>query len=309
MPHLGPMAISFLCGIFGAAFLLLGGLFPLAIPAIYYFSGIRSGIIGILISVAPTFFLVYGITHNNAFVLPFILFIIIPIILWIAVYRFRTLDQLILSQIKQSFPLTNFGLPKMISVFSFGLCILYAIAFAIPQVQSYFYGAYQGAMPIFEQVATIYGLKTEQVLQQLPDGIVLMLLSIHLLSFRVAFNVGKKLKLWSWANHPEDHTYALWWDIPFAIFLSTRMLTSFFNVTEFVQFIFSGLTILSAVPLLMLGVQVFKFVGKHYGYKKRTINIVLGVLFFLVHPLIFVLLLGLMESVVGISKRFQYNSR
>lgn len=309
MTHLGPMAISFLCGIFGAAFLSLGGSFLLALPAFYYFAGIRSGIIGVLISVVPTCFLFYGITQSQAFLLPFFLFIMMPILLWIAVYRFRTLDHLVLSQTKQSFPLTNFGLPKMISVFIFGLCIIYAIAFSIPQIQSYFYAAYQGAIPIFDQVAKIYGLKTEQVLQQLPDAIIFMLLSIHLLSFQIAFRIGNRLKLWSWEAHPEDKTYALWWDIPFVTFLSASILTSLFNAPEFVQLIFSCLTILSAMPLLMLGVQVFKIVAKSYGYKKRAINIVLGVLFFLVHPLIFVILLGLMESVVGISKRFQYNSR
>ena len=309
MAHLGPMAISFLCGIFGAAFLSLGGVFLLALPAFYYFAGIRSGIIGVLISVVPTCFLFYSITQSQAFLLPFFLFIMMPILLWIAVYRFRTLDHLVLSQTKQSFPLTNFGLPKMISVFIFGLCMIYAIAFSIPQIQSYFYAAYQGAMPVFDQVAKIYGLKTEQVLQQLPDAIIFMLLSIHLLSFQFAFRIGSRVKLWSWDAHPEDKTYALWWDIPFIIFLSASILTSLFNAPELVQLIFSCLTILSAMPLLMLGVQVFKIVGKRYGYKKRTINIVLGVLFFLVHPLIFVILLGLMESVVGISKRFQYNSR
>ncbi len=309
MAHLGPMAISFLCGIFGAAFLSLGGVFLLALPAFYYFAGIRSGIIGVLISVVPTCFLFYSITQSQAFLLPFFLFIMMPILLWIAVYRFRTLDHLVLSQTKQSFPLTNFGLPKMISVFIFGLCMIYAIAFSIPQIQSYFYAAYQGAMPVFDQVAKIYGLKTEQVLQQLPDAIIFMLLSIHLLSFQFAFRIGSRVKLWSWDAHPEDKTYALWWDIPFIIFLSASILTSLFSAPEFVHLIFSCLTILSAIPLLMLGVQVFKIVGKSYGYKKRTINIVLGVLFFLVHPLIFVILLGLMESVVGISKRFQYNSR
>jgi hypothetical protein len=309
MTHLGPMAISFLCGILSAAFLSLGGVFLLAVPAFYYFSGIRSGIIGVLIAAIPTCLLFYGITQSQDFLLPFFLFIIMPIILWIAVYRFRILDHLVLSQSKSSFPLTNFGIPKMIAIFIFGLCLAYALAFAIPEIRSYFYDAYQGAMPIFDQVAKIYSLKTEQIIHQLPDVIVFMLLSMHLFSFRVAFSIGKKLKLWSWDAHPEDHTYALWWDIPFFILLSTCIGFPLLQTNEFVQLIFSCLTILSAVPLLMLGIQVFKIIGKCYGYKKRTINIVLGVLFFLVHPLIFVLLLGLMESVVGISKRFQYNSR
>lgn len=303
------MAISFLCGIFGAAFLSLGGIFTLALPFFYYFAGIRAGIIGVLISALPTCFLFYGVTQSQDFLLPFFLLIMLPIILWIAVYRFRTLDFLVLSHAKQPFPLTNFGLPKMISIFIFVLCIVYAIALSIPQIQSYFHSAYQGAMPVFDQAAKIYGLKTEQLLQQLPDGIIFMLLSIHLFSFRFAFLIGNKLKLWSWNTHPDDNTYALWWDIPFAIFLSASIAATLLNVPGFVQLIFSCLTILSAVPLLMLGVQVFKIVGKSYGYKKRTINIALGAFFFLVHPLMFVVLLGLMESVVGISKRFQYNSR
>jgi len=309
MNNLGPMAISFLCGIFGAAFFSLGGIFLLALPAFYYFAGIRAGIIGVLISTVPTCFLFYILTQRQDFLLPFFLLILIPIILWIAVYRFRTLDHLVLSQSKQSFPLTNFGFPKMISVFIFGLCIVYSIALSIPQIQSYFHNAYQGAMPVFDQAAKIYGLKTEQLLQQLPDGIIFMLLSIHLLSFRLAFRAGNKLQLWAWNTHPEDHTYALWWDIPFTIFLSANIAASLLKVPEFVQLVSSCLTVLSAVPLLMLGVQVFKIAGKSYGHKKRTINIVLGVFFFLVHPLIFVVILGLMESVVGISKRFQYNSR
>ncbi|HCU06394.1 MAG TPA: hypothetical protein DIC42_02260 [Holosporales bacterium] len=308
MTHLGPMAISFLCGIFGAAFLSLGGIFLLIVPAVYYFAGIRAGIIGVLISVVPTCFLFYGATQSQEFLLSFFLFILMPILLWISVYRFRTLDHL-LSQSKQDFPLTNFGLPKMFSVFIFGLCLVYAFAFSIPQVQAYFYGAYQGAMPVFDQLAKTCGLKTEQILQQLPDCIVFMLLSIHLFSFLVAFSTGRRFKLWSWDNHPEDYSYALWWDVPFVIFLSAGITASLLQVPEFVQIIFSCLTVLSAMPLLMLGVQVFKIVGRSYGYKKRTINIVLGVLFFLGHPLVFVLLLGLMESVVGISKRFQYNSR
>jgi len=309
MNNLGPMAISFLCGIFGAAFFSLGGIFLLALPAFYYFAGIRAGIIGVLISTVPTCFLFYILTQRQDFLLPFFLLILIPIILWIAVYRFRTLDHLVLSQSKQSFPLTNFGFPKMISVFIFGLCIVYSIALSIPQIQSYFHNAYQGAMPVFDQAAKIYGLKTEQLLQQLPDGMIFMLLSIHLFSFRFAFKIGNKLKLWVWDKHPDDNTYGLWWDIPFAIFVSANIAASLLNAPEFIQLIFSCLTILSSVPLLMLGTHVFKIAGKSYGYKKRTINIVLGVFFFLVHPLIFVVFLGLMESVVGISKRFQYNSR
>lgn len=309
MNHLGPMAISFLCGTLGAAFLSLGGLFTLTLPALYYFAGMRAGIIGVLISAVPTCFLFYALTQSQDFLLPFFLLIMLPIILWTAVYRFRTLDHLVLSQTKQSFPLTNFGLPKMIGTFIFSLCIIYAIAFSIPQVQSYFHSVYQDAMPIFDQAAKIYGLKTEQLLQQLPDGIIFMLLSIHLLSFRFAFRVGNKLKLWTWNTHPDDSTYALWWDIPFALFLSANITASLLKAPDFVQLIFSCLTILSATPLLMLGVQVFTIAGKSYGYKKRTINILLGVFFFLVHPLVFVVLLGLMESVVGISKRFQYNSR
>lgn len=297
MAQVHPLIRCVMLGILHALFVGVPSLSLLS-PFLLYFSGIQAGIVGIAIVSAPYLIAHVAIGLPIIHILPYLLFILIPVLLWIFAYKMRLFYVLMGNEEK-------WGMPWMVAFFSFALCGIYALAFLTPDIYAYFKALYESSIPLIKNAADFYGFEHDMMIQQLPEAIIFFLLPLHFFSFKFAFNLGVKQKLWSWFPHAGDNTYNLWCDIPVLAFFVLNL----FQFSPFSKLVISSLGILSTLPLFMLGVRVFRIIGKHYGFSTRTLNVTLSVFFFLVSPLFFVVLLGFMESSFAISRRFQYNSR
>ncbi|MDP2193023.1 MAG: hypothetical protein Q8K36_00640 [Alphaproteobacteria bacterium] len=335
---LGPMVYSLICGIFSAAFFAMGGVFTLFSAVFLYLSGMRGGIIGTLISSIPTCLIIFMIPQNTGMALGYSLFLLMPTLVWIALVRFRTLEQLMMDMSGASEKrIDGFGFPNMVYLYIYILMFVYAIALCFPAVQTLCAQSYryliillikflhpQSVVPTLGDVMTsdlpvmsaqkLLSLedkeKLRDVLQMLPGNFAILLIGIHWVCWKISMKMSSYFKQESqWKPHPLDHTYPMWGDVVFMVCLAVQYGTYYVGASPLSQFMSAIFASLSSLPLLFLGLRILYLWSKRRGIKDKMFKIIVGVSFLLGFPFVIVILLGFIESIFNISKRFGLSHR
>ncbi|CAO5679802.1 MAG: hypothetical protein HEEMFOPI_01343 [Holosporales bacterium] len=283
----------FLSGVLYAAFFKFAPsvspyilMFSILLPVLLFIPAFILGVFGVLCAALP---IIVGLFINNsAQIYPFFLLTLFPCI--IAGYIF--FDQ------KVKKPM---GVQNIVELISFGMIIFFSVSLCIPKTYLMIEGFITRLNLIVDQLSKIAHEKTtvEQLLFMAP----LAYIFINITCAQIALRIVKKINP-KFIGLSDDYTYRPWLDIPVLFFMTLQSLSEILNVSPAFKLAVNGLLLLSLWPPLFLGIQVFKTIGSYYGFSEKIIKITMGVLFFLVHPLLFIVILGLMESSASISQRF-----
>lgn len=139
----------------------------------------------------------------------------------------------------------------------------------------------------------------------LPSGVVFLWLMMIWLNFQIAYSAAIKAKV---AKHKLSAKQNIYlkpvWDIALIASLWLMLLNSIWLDSLFLA-IFSRILVgMSAFPLFIDGLEIAQIIAKSNNYPKIALRIFLIFTFMLVWPMIFVVLLGLMEPWYRLKQRY-----
>jgi hypothetical protein len=269
-------------------FILLLSLF---LPILLFIPAITLGITGVALSTLPIILTLFF--SNPESILSFLMINTTPALL--VGYIFY--EQHRLKKENNQF----FGIQSAVEKAAYGQILFFCIFLLLPKTWELIDTAIQRIDLIIQQMQH---LNTKISASQFSIFIPMIYIFLNVYCIRLSIYILKKTRS-DFINLEEEYTYSPWIDIPVLFFLLLITLSDILMLPESVKFIINIFLILSIWPVLFLGIQVFKTIGHYYGFSKNIIHIALIVLFFLVHPLMFIVLLGLMESSSSISQRFR----
>jgi hypothetical protein len=291
------LSVCLLSGVLYAAFLQIAPMLPfyfliigMFLPVLLYVPSMIAGITGVIVAALPI--ALSSLSLESSTLYPFLLLTLCPCLL--SGYAFY--DRNILKQD----PDKIWGIQAVVEFVSYAQMIIFMISLLIPETHTLLSAFIEKLSVAMKQSAHLTNMGD---VSQLSMIVAIAFIFLNVYCVRISVLITKKIKP-TILSIEDNYAFARWIDIPVLAFLILQACADLYNFSVESQFIINGLLVIALWPPLFLGIQVFKTIGIYYGFSKKSIMIVLGVLFFLVHPLIFVVLLGLMESSSSISQRF-----
>ncbi|MBP9752637.1 MAG: hypothetical protein KBD31_02365 [Proteobacteria bacterium] len=272
-------------GIYLSPYLLV---FSFLLPVLLYIPAFMLGVRGVLIAAFPIVTSFVGDGFSQIF--SFILIVLIPCLL----AGYFIVDQ----QKKSQKPI---GIQELVENMSYCAIVIYSASLCIPETHILIEGFIAKLTVVIQQLSKMTNDKSS--IEQLSYIFPLVFIFLNVSCARIALFCMRKMNPFLIPFY-NDFKYRPWMDIPILFFMILQSLSDMLNLSVVFNFVVNGLLIISLWPALLLGIEVLKTIGKYYGFKEKTIKFLIAVLFFLVQPLIFIVLLGLMESGSSISRRF-----